>query len=356
MTTATFSEQELHERLLLGVSRSFAVCIPLLDRPLRRSVSAAYLLCRAADTIEDAPWGDRAEQWRQFDRFEALLAGAGAGAAARLAAAMPRSIPEAERELIASLPQLMATLRDFDPPVRDTILATLRTMTCGMRYFLSRAPHAIVLRSVGEVNLYCFFVAGIVGEMLTKLVAYAAGTDAGGGTFEDAHRFGRFLQKVNILKDAAEDARSGRQFAAAGLEATIAGDADGALRYILAIPRTRTDYRAFCAFSLLLGLYTLRDRGDRDRSTRRETVMRLLQFVRTADDRELQTAFHDLRKHLPDAPHPIDPFDPGPLDAVTTSVSASGLSSLGIILRSRDAPRIEPPFHELATTTEERRR
>ena len=37
------------------VSRTFALTIPQLPKPLDRTVSNAYLLCRIADTIEDDP-------------------------------------------------------------------------------------------------------------------------------------------------------------------------------------------------------------------------------------------------------------------------------------------------------------
>jgi phytoene/squalene synthetase len=39
--------------ILPDVSRTFALTIPVLERPLSGSVCVAYLLCRIADTIED---------------------------------------------------------------------------------------------------------------------------------------------------------------------------------------------------------------------------------------------------------------------------------------------------------------
>ena len=43
----------LQDRLLPGVSRTFALTIPQLPQDLRPIVTNAYLLCRTADTIED---------------------------------------------------------------------------------------------------------------------------------------------------------------------------------------------------------------------------------------------------------------------------------------------------------------
>src|SRR5262245_29077645 len=55
------------------VSRSFALCIPQLDSPFRDRVALAYLLFRVLDTIEDAPFTDRAIQQQQFERLRAFL-------------------------------------------------------------------------------------------------------------------------------------------------------------------------------------------------------------------------------------------------------------------------------------------
>jgi farnesyl-diphosphate farnesyltransferase len=44
--------------LLPSVSRTFALTIRVLPRPLRDPVTIAYLLCRIADLLEDATAGD----------------------------------------------------------------------------------------------------------------------------------------------------------------------------------------------------------------------------------------------------------------------------------------------------------
>ena len=49
----------LQDRLLPGVSRTFALTIPQLPPDLRPVVTNAYLLCRTADTIEDEVSLDR---------------------------------------------------------------------------------------------------------------------------------------------------------------------------------------------------------------------------------------------------------------------------------------------------------
>ena len=71
------------------------------------------------------------------------------------------------------------------------------------------------LGSLKEVNQYCFFVAGVVGEALAKLVSHVEPQfQTAKFRILDAHHFGLFLQKVNILKDQVNDRGEGREFEA----------------------------------------------------------------------------------------------------------------------------------------------
>src|SRR6185436_19804620 len=130
------------------------------------------------------------------------------------------------------------------------IVTTLRSMMNGMRYFLGASGGELRLPDAGAVDLYCFFVAGLVGELLSRLVALDRGLPLDGPLLVDAHRFGRFLQKVNIIKDAASDRALGRELLPDGVEGSLRRDAEGALRYLLRLPPSCDDYRLFCAWSL----------------------------------------------------------------------------------------------------------
>src|SRR5579859_5156289 len=54
-------------------SRTFALTIPLLDEPLRRQVTIAYLLFRIADSLEDAEL-PREKRLDLLEGFGALIA------------------------------------------------------------------------------------------------------------------------------------------------------------------------------------------------------------------------------------------------------------------------------------------
>jgi farnesyl-diphosphate farnesyltransferase len=85
-----------------------------------------------------------------------------------------------------------------------------------MAEFVARTADdgTLALRDVPDLQGYCYVVAGIVGELLTELFVLGRRTlDPIAPYLEErAARFGEALQLVNILKDAAEDAREGRRY------------------------------------------------------------------------------------------------------------------------------------------------
>lgn len=113
------------------------------------------------------------------------------------------------------------------------------------------------LKSLRELNQYCFFVAGIVGEALTDLLDESAclrtANTVGG------HAFGLFLQKINVLKDQYKDEAEGRFFVSNRIEVidSLLVDAKLAFEYIMNVPVEQQGYRKFCSWSYFLGLATL---------------------------------------------------------------------------------------------------
>src|SRR3954464_11438031 len=67
------TKADFYQSHLDRVSRSFAFCIRQLPSPLKEWVGLSYLLCRVADTIEDAPWESSLAQFEVFERFDQAL-------------------------------------------------------------------------------------------------------------------------------------------------------------------------------------------------------------------------------------------------------------------------------------------
>lgn len=207
------------EEILLKVSRTFALNINVLKGKLHKSILLAYLYLRIADTVEDDPDMDASEKEVLLDKFADIFRTAELREEA--VDAFERSLPESWRQkstepyfdlslhthvvvpLLKELPEVYAA------PVRDVTIE----MCGGMAKFAKRQEAALssgwfTLESVGDLDEYCYYVAGIVGKLLTHL--FAADTcwinDARKAEMQKLDvSFGLALQIANIVKDCRED-------------------------------------------------------------------------------------------------------------------------------------------------------
>ena len=202
--------------LLARTSRTFALAIPCLPSPARLEVTIAYLLLRVADTIEDGTRLNREEKLTALDRFEACLRTESTATTGPLD--LPRQPSENAHDLalLDELPLVLRSLRRIRSPVREEIIKCTRATVGGMQAFITDGSSAgnVQIHSVDELRRYCYFVAGIVGELLTEI--FVAGAtwlqDVHGELHDNAAAFGEALQLVNILKDADDDQQNGRVF------------------------------------------------------------------------------------------------------------------------------------------------
>ena len=287
---AASDDVRFHEEILNGVSRTFALTIPQLPDGLRQSVANAYLLCRIADTIEDDPLLDAADKDGFHTRFlEAVASGRGAEDFAR--DLWPRLAPgtlAAEIELIRETPRVLRITHDLPFSQQEAILRCVSIMSSGMGDF-QRSRGRSGLRDVFELERYCYYVAGVVGEMLTELFCdYSPEINARRDDLEArAVSFGLGLQMTNILKDIWDDYEdgvcwlpndvfdgngfdlenldphhkgNGAAFAASMQELIGITHAHlrNALDYTLAIPANETGIRRFLIWAVLLAASTLR--------------------------------------------------------------------------------------------------
>jgi len=290
-----------YQQWLDMVSRSFALCIPQLEPPLRDQVSLAYLLLRVLDTVEDAPFTDQATQQRQFDRLRAFLRTMPARTEVEaFVAAFPTQLTEGERSLLGETFALLEDGHALPAPARAATFRAMDRMAMGMAAYMRR-PSPLRLLDVEDVARYCCFVAGVVGEMLTEL--WALGRSDPSPPIPLAYQFGLFLQKVNILKDQEEDEAAGRFLVPdrSQLLASLSSNADGALAYLQALPCHDRAYRTFCAWSLMLGAVTVAQLDQPKLSRRTETAQLLARTAAIADDNDaLGLQFAELMPELPE--------------------------------------------------------
>ena len=343
-TLAAMSDDALQDHLLQGVSRTFALTIPQLPEGLYRPVANAYLLCRIVDTIEDEACLDSESKRRFCADFSRVVRGQHAPEALRAALAprlSEKTLP-AEHELIAVLPRVIAITHGFDTAQREALSTCVEIMSEGMARFQGLDLRQ-GLATLKDHNDYCYVVAGVVGEMLTRLFCHYSLEIR---THEAellrlAISFGQGLQMTNILKDLWEDHGRGVSwlprevferhggFALESLQpgqndprflkgyADLIGIAHGhlenALRYTLLIPAHETGIRAFCLWALGMAILTLRkiskhpgfsQSADVKISRRAVKATILTTRLLRASDVGLKTAFKLAGRGVPRIPQP----------------------------------------------------
>jgi len=253
-------------------------------------VTNAYLLCRIADTIEDDPFLDPdTKDHFHTSFFRAVETGSGAvDFATDLAPRLAPSTLAAEFELIEESPRVLQVTRGMHPRQRFAIHRCLESMSQGMAEF-ARSRSRSGLADVAEFERYCYFVAGVVGEMLTELFCdFSVGIDSNRDQLAPrAVSFGLGLQMTNILKDIWDDHEHGtcwlprEIFERHGYDLRLLtpdhnGDGPAfaasmhdlvgiahrhlreALDYTLAIPNDETGIRRFLIWAVLIAISTLR--------------------------------------------------------------------------------------------------
>jgi farnesyl-diphosphate farnesyltransferase len=283
------ADEDYQREILPHVSRTFALTIPQLPGALRTAVTNAYLLCRIADTIEDEPAIPPPETLQYLERFKEVTAGrADAQSLAReLAGKLSDQTLPAERDLVAHVADVVGVTARFNDAQRAAILRCVERMCYGMPRFQSNASLHGLARA-GDLDDYCYYVAGVVGEMLTELFCDHSPAIArhGAALRARAISFAQGLQMTNILKDIWEDRargacwlprevfdRHGVDLSALRAAPAVPGFADGlhelvavahahlrnALEYTLLMPRGETGIRRFCLWAVGLAALTLRN-------------------------------------------------------------------------------------------------
>ncbi len=267
--------------ILPAVSRSFALCIQKLPKGLDERMMAAYLILRVIDTIEDSAAAVAVKR-EAFDRLCGLLADE--GPVNRLNAATLRDFLLAnidysyEKVLLENLQSLLEVFHSFTPAEKEAILNCAREMAEGMLKFQGKR-----IGSLAVQEEYCYYVAGIVGYLNTRLFHLSGHIPhpPDGRFMELAKNFGIALQKVNILRDVAYDVPQKRYWwpedllAREGLAwetlclpenreramrvlAAVVSDVfpylQDALTYTMRLPRTSVRVRVFCLIPLFMAV------------------------------------------------------------------------------------------------------
>lgn len=171
------------------------------------SVCVFYLILRGLDTIEDdtsIPLETKEPLLRDFknnlDQDGWTFTG--------------NRPEEKDRELLVQFDNVNVEFKNLKPVYQAIIKDITDRMGNGMADFARKAAFGdTAVNTVEEYDLYCWHVAGVVGEGLTRLFVEAG---LGDSTLIDrSHLYksmGLMLQKNNIIRDIREDRDDGRSF------------------------------------------------------------------------------------------------------------------------------------------------
>lgn len=196
----------LHDRefcyaALVKVSRSFSAVIQQLPQELRDPVCIFYLVLRGLDSVEDDMTTDeeeRLELLRSFSQkcYDAEWNIKGVGDSFDY------------RVLLENFDKVNRVFLSLPKDSRDIIRDICYQMGNGMADFAEKK-----VESIEDYDLYCHYVAGLVGHGLSGLFAVSGYEDS---SLKDqqaiSNSMGLFLQKTNIIRDYHEDLVGGRSF------------------------------------------------------------------------------------------------------------------------------------------------
>ncbi|CZR55996.1 probable squalene synthetase [Phialocephala subalpina] len=188
-------------------SRSFCSVIQELNPELLVPVTIFYLVLRGLDTIEDDMTIPLENKEPKLRNFQNILEEDGW--------TFTENGPnEKDRELLVHFDVVITEFKLLKPAYKDIIKDITEKMGNGMADYVLNAEHNVNgVNTVKDYELYCHYVAGLVGDGCTRLFVEAEfANPALLKRPELSESMGQFLQKTNIIRDIREDFDDKRRF------------------------------------------------------------------------------------------------------------------------------------------------
>lgn len=194
-------------RFLDLTSRSFVSVIQELPPDLLVPIIIFYLILRGLDTIED-------DMTLSLKKKEPLLRDFYTYIDNETWNFKESGPDEHDRELLINFDSVTREFNKLEDEYKIIIKDTTKRMGNGMADFVKKAhvdPSGV--KTVKEYELYCHYVAGLLGEGLTRLFIEAKLADPMLlQKPELSESMGQFLQQTNITRDVREDHDDKRYF------------------------------------------------------------------------------------------------------------------------------------------------
>ena len=277
--------------MLQKVSRTFALNITQLHGDIFKAVLLGYLLFRIADTFEDNLYQGEEEKIADLEDFSEIFRGnKDLHQRLRLYESLKFRWNENsyEKDLIENGSIVLRCYFDISETYRRIIDPLLVKTSEGMAKFQKRKLESkstiFQLADIKELEDYCYYVAGVVGVMLTKIFCEKQSIREKRSELErfEVH-FGLALQLINIIKDYEKDMARGwfyipvtvtenynveldkmdtlsmdqRQGIVQELVPRVVRYLDSTLKYIRLLPLHEASIRRFCILPFVIGYRTL---------------------------------------------------------------------------------------------------
>ena len=192
---------------LNATSRSFASVIQELNPELLVPISLFYLVLRGLDTIED-------DTTIPIEKKEPLLRKFHENMEVEGWTFTENGPNEKDRNLLVHFDDVSTELKKIDTKYYEIIKDIARKMGNGMADFAANDDVTVNgPATTKDYELYCHYVAGLVGEGLTRLFVEG---ELANPRLKDrpelTESMGQFLQKTNIIRDIHEDYEEGRRW------------------------------------------------------------------------------------------------------------------------------------------------
>lgn len=167
-----------------------------------------YLVLRGLDTVEDDMTIDHSVKQSLLRTFHEKILTPGW----TFTGSGPR---EKDRELLIHFDVVVPELLSLPPHYLNAITDACKQMGIGMADYAAKAHETgkLGLETIEDLDLYCHYVAGIVGEGCSRIFS-ASGKEREliGEQLVLSNDMGLLLQKTNVLRDFREDVDQGRLF------------------------------------------------------------------------------------------------------------------------------------------------
>jgi farnesyl-diphosphate farnesyltransferase len=287
----TDKDWEYCNNVLPKVSRTFALNIERLEGDIYKTVLIGYLIFRIADTFEDNTYRDEKEKIADLRDFSAIFK-EDKGMIQRLKLYETLKFRWREKshakDLVENGHKVLKCYFDLPDVYRKIADPLITEASEGMAEFQQRKlrfrGEIFQLADINELVEYCYYVAGIVGIMLTEIFCQKGNIKEKRPELKAFQiHFGLALQLINIVKDYKKDIARGWCYIPStitekyGVELNniehlsvqqtrgvidslipiIASYLDSCLRYIKLLPLSEKPIRMFCIIPFIIGYRTL---------------------------------------------------------------------------------------------------